>query len=196
MGLDLIYKAGERDFSIRFSMADWQTIEALKQHLPAAVSACFEVEALGEPVRVPLAALRQSTDEIDAFLAEHPEMLPYTYQFKAEYMQVGDQRLSFGGGFDTGGMSGFQLPGDGNHWYTIWAGLNELRLEKMAKMPDGSGKVVERRDLRGEKELMTSNSGRVEFRKRRAKTSLRQGLRQIRSFLADRTESEIIKIVS
>lgn len=162
MGHDLTYKAGDRDFSIRFSNADWQTIEQLKQHLPAAVSACFDVQEFGEPVLVPLATLRESVDQIDSLLAEHPQLLPYTYQFKSEYMQMGDKRIVLDDRFETGGQSGFQLPGDEDHWYSIWAGLNELRLEKMARMPDGTGKVVERRDLRGEKELMTSNSGLVQ----------------------------------
>jgi hypothetical protein len=195
MGLDLTYKAGDQHFRIRFSMADWQTIEQLEQHLPAAVSACFNVQQFGEPVLVPLVTLRESLAQIDSFLAEHPELLPYTYQFKSEYMQMGDKRIVVFDRFDTGGQSGFQLPGDADHWYAIWAGLNELRLEKMAVMPDGTGKVVEQRDLRGEKELMTSNSGRVQFRKRRAKTSLRRGLRDIREFLAGVNEPEITKIL-
>src|SRR4051794_21711268 len=93
MGLDLTYKAGDHHFSIRFSMADWQTIEQLEQHLPAAVAACFNVQQFGEPVLVPLATLRESVAQIDSLLAEYPELLPYTYQFKTEYMQMGDKRI-------------------------------------------------------------------------------------------------------
>jgi hypothetical protein len=195
MGLDLTYKAGDHDFSIRFAMADWETIEQLKQHLPAAASACFDVREFGEPVVVPLATLRESVDQIDLLLAEHPELLPYTYQFKSEYMQMGDKRIVLDAPFDTGGQSGFRLPGDEDHWCIIFAGLNELRLEKMAALPDGTFKVVEQRDLRGEKDLMTSNAGRVQFRKRRAKTSLRKGLRGIREFLASVNEPEVTKIL-
>jgi hypothetical protein len=55
--------------------------------------------------------------------------------------------------------------------------------------------VEEQRDLRGETELMTSNSGRVQFRKERAKTSLRKGLREIRVFLASVTEAEVTKVL-
>jgi hypothetical protein len=195
MGLDLIYKAGGRDFSIRFSRADWQTISQLKKHLSAEVSACFDAEEFGEPVLVPLATLRESVDQIDTFLAEHPELLPFMYQFKSEYMQIGDRRIVRDDRFGTGGQSGFRLPGDEDHFYCIWAGLNELRLEKMALAPNGTGKVVEERDLRGEKELMTSNSGRVQFRKRRAKTSLRKALQEIREFLAELTDPKVTKIL-
>ena len=125
-------------------------------------------------------------EQIDALLGQRPELLPYTYQFKSEYLEVGvgEKPIISEAGFDAGGQSGFRMPGDEDHWYVIWAGLNVLRLDKVAVQPDGTGKVVEQRDLRGEKELMTTNFGRVQFRKRRAKSSLRKGLQEMRAFLA------------
>jgi hypothetical protein len=195
MALDLTYKTNGKVFCIRFSMADWETIEQVKNHLPDAVSACFGVRAFGESVAIPLETLRASVEQIDALLGQHPELLPYTYQFKSEFMEVGEQRVVLGDRFDTGGQSGFRLPGDEDHWYAIWAGLNKLRLDKMARQQDGSGKTIESRDLRGEKELVTANAGRVQFRRRRAKTSLRKGLQEMRAFLADVIGPDVTKIL-
>jgi hypothetical protein len=122
-------------------------------------------------------------------------LLPYTYEFMTEYMVVGDQRIEFDE-FSTGGQSRFRLPGDEEHWYSLWAGLDECRLNKMAVQPHGMGRVVEQRDLRGESELQTANHGRVQIRKRRTKTSLRKGLAMIRKYLASLPEgAEVTKIV-
>jgi hypothetical protein len=195
MALDLTYKANGKVFCIRFSMADWETIEQIKSHLPNAVSACFGVRAFGESVTIPLETLRASVEQIDALLGQHPELLPYTYQFKFECMEGGEQPVGLSDRFDTGGQSGFRLPGDEDHWYAIWAGLNKLRLDKMGRQPDGSGKTIESRDLRGEKELITADAGRFQFRKRRAKTSLRKGLQEMRAFLVGVTGPDVMKIL-
>jgi len=154
MGIDLTYRADDREFGIRFSHADWDTIEHLKAYLPAAVADCFEVANLGEPVVVALAALCSSIEQIDTLLKDRPHLLPLTYQFKPEYLQCGTDRLDIKFDFGTGGQGGIQLPGDEVHWYSIWAGLNELRLEKLFFPPGERGKVVDVRDLRGENELI------------------------------------------
>lgn len=80
-------------------------------------------------------------------------------------------------------------------WYAIWAGLNECRLDKMAVRPDGTGEVVERRDLRGATELMTANCGRVRIRKRKAKTQLRKRLAEVRAFLESVPGGEVTKVL-
>jgi hypothetical protein len=78
----------------------------------------------------------------------------------------------------------------------IKAGLDECRLEKTTRQPDGTVPYVEHRDLRNEQEIQTSNVGTVKIRKRRAKTSLRRGLAAIRSFLANLPEGAVVtKIV-
>jgi hypothetical protein len=195
VGLDLIYKSDGREFDIRFSMADWETIDRMRPHLPDAIAAMADVPDFGEEVRLPLGELRDAIEQIDRFLRDRPEVLPYTYEFKTEYIVVGDQRIEFDE-FSTGGQSGFRLRGDEEHWYAIWAGLDECRLDKMAVQPDGTGKVVEQRDLRGESELQTANCGRVQIRKRRTKSSLRKGLAMIRKYLASLPEgAEVTKIV-
>jgi hypothetical protein len=84
MGLDLTYRGGERAFQIRFSMADWETIGLLQQHVPEAFEACRGVPDAGEPVQVSLAALHDGVDRVDRFLVEHPELLPYTYELRGE----------------------------------------------------------------------------------------------------------------
>lgn len=195
MGIDLKYRADDREFGIRFSHADWDTIEHLKAYLPAAVADCFEVANLGEPVVVALAALCSSIEQIDTLLKDRPDLLPLTYQFKPEYLQCGTNRLDIKFDFGTGGQSGIQLPGDEEHSYSIWAGLNELRLEKLLFPPGEWGKVVDVRDLRGESELMTSNCGLIRFRKRRAKSGLRRGLKEMGEFLSGIRATKVTKIL-
>ena len=195
MGLDLTYEANGRDFNVRLSMADWQTVHKLKAHLPDAVAACFDLPDFGERAVIPLAVLRASVEQIDALLRDRPELLPHTYQMKVEYMQVGDRRVPFGNRFDTGCRSGFRLPGDEQHWYAICAGTDECRLEKWAALPDGTGTLVEQRDLRGETELLTANAGVVRFRKRRAKTSLRKALQEVGQFLAEARGPDVTKVL-
>jgi hypothetical protein len=199
MGLDLLYLCGDREFSIRFSIADWETIEELRCHVPDAVAVMVDVPNLGEEVTVPLDALRQAVEEIDSLLRDRPELLPYTYQFKCEYIRVGPaehHQYIRKDRFDTGGLSGFRLPGDDEHRYAIFAGLNKLELTKMAVQPDGTGKIVEVRDIRGLRELQTADHGLMQFRRRRAKSSLRRGLGEIREFLSSVGGPDVVKVVS
>ena len=190
MGIDLTYKAGEKEFCIRLSMSDWQTIAEVNRHLPAAVATCFEVPDFGQPAVIPRATLRDSAAQIETLLVEHPELLPHTYQYKLEFMQQGDKRIVLPFNFDTGGVSGVRLPGDDQHWYSILAGLNKLLLEKRT-----TNEVVEVRDLRGESELSTANMGCIQFRKRRAKTNLRKCLGEILAFLNTIDECQVTKVL-
>jgi hypothetical protein len=84
MGLDLSYDADGIVFSHRFSHADWETIEALRAHLPDAVGVCFDVPELGVQIRIKTAALKEAALSIDRFLAGNSKLLPETYQYKLE----------------------------------------------------------------------------------------------------------------
>src|SRR5262245_11438969 len=123
MGLDLTYDADGVTFTHRFSPTDWDTIEALRAHLPNEVGLCFDVAELGEPVRITTSALKESALAIDRFLVTNARVLPATYQFKLERFPVPGVPA---GGFRTGGISGLRLPNDLDHFYWIEAGLNEL----------------------------------------------------------------------
>jgi hypothetical protein len=194
MGLDLVYKCGNLDLPTRFSMADWRTIDQLRSHLPDAIATLVDVPALGEEATVPLGALRDAAERVDDLLRDRPELLPHTYQFRCENFVVAGQPIE--STFSTGGFSGFHLPGDDENWYGIKARLDECRLDKMARQPDGTVRVVEQRDLRDERELETSDCGPIKIRKRRAKSSLRSGLAEIREYLKSLPEgAEITKVV-
>lgn len=182
MGLDLIYRCQGRETTSRFPMADWDTLSRLREPLPGEVAAMADVPGFGEEEVVPLDELKDAIGRLDGYLRDHADLLPHTYEFRCEYILAGPERYE-GGGFSTGGMSGLQLPEDGDHRYAIRAGLDECRLDRMALLPDGTGRVVETRDLRGEEGFETVNCGRVRIRKRRAKSSLRAGLAKIREFL-------------
>lgn len=193
MGLDLLYKSDTYELATRFALADWHTLEEVRKHLPDMIAVAFDTPDFGEPVTIPLAELQNAIRQLEEFLAQKPELLPYTYQMKYEYFDDGKYRHKFGR-FTTGGTSGFHVPGDDKHC-ALWAGLNKLTLEKMSIGEDGKGYVVEVIDLRNEKELLTVEMGLVKFRKRKAKTSLRQGLSKIREFLEQLDSNHVIKIV-
>jgi hypothetical protein len=166
----------------------------LKSHLPEAIATLVHIPALGEEATVPIGALGEAVQWIDDLLRDRPELLPHTYQFRCENFVIGGQRIE--STFSTGGMSGFHLPGDEENWYSIKAGLDECRLDKMARQPDGTVRVVEQRDLRDVRELQTSDWGPIHIRKRRAKSSLRGVLARIREYLAGLLEgAEITKVV-
>ncbi len=198
MGLDLMYRCGDRQFSIRFSMADWATISQINSHLPDAVLALSDVPDFGVPVCVPLQQLRAAVETLDAFLREQAELLPDTYEFKCDFIATGPpetrQRWE-PEEFSTGGQGGFRLPGDEEHYYSLWAGLNECRLVKMAIGSDGKGVTVGVRDMREVREFETANCGRVQIRRRREKSSLREGLARIREFLESVEGPDIIKVL-
>jgi hypothetical protein len=192
MGLDLKYDAGGATFTHRFSHADWDAIEALRAHLPEQVRVCFDVPELGEPVRVKTAVLKHAASDIDHFLADNAELLPATYEFKLERFPVPGVSA---GEFGTGGISGLRLPNDPDHFYWIQAGLNELRLKKMAVGPDGKGVIVDDRDMRNETELLTESAGKVQFRRRAAKTTLRLAVQEIAAFANRVLSDELTKAV-
>jgi hypothetical protein len=69
-------------------------------------------------------------------------------------------------------------------------------LTKFGISPDGKrGVIVETRDLRGEMELLTENAGRVQFRRRAAKTTLRRALRDIAAFAERAASDAVTKII-
>ena len=167
MGLDLNYSCGDREFSIRLGKADWDTFDRLRGPLPEAVRDLVDVRQLGEETVLPLLRLRAALDQIDNYVRDHSDLLPYTYEFKCDYIPVGppeEGKIWEMDHFSSGGQSGFRLPGDELHCYCIWAGFDECRLEKMAIGPDGRGKIVEVRDIRGESEIQTANCGLVQIR--------------------------------
>jgi hypothetical protein len=192
MGLDLTYNSGDSTFTCRFSHADWETIEALRAYLPSEVEVCFDVKEFGEPVPIKSAALKESALALDRFLADNKHLLPATYQFKLERYPISGIP---GERFETGFRSGLRVPNDPGHWYGIQAGLNRLVLTKMAIGPDGKGVIVEERDLRNEKELVTEDAGRIQFRRRAAKTTLRRTLREIAAFADKVSSDDVTKIV-
>ena len=192
MGLDLTYESEEAKFTHRFSHADWATIDALRAHLPNEVAVCFDIPELGESVRISKLALKHAAYAIDSFLADNAQMLPATYQFKLERLPGPGSSADH---FTTGGTSGLRLPNDPDHVYWIHAGLNELLLGKMAIGADGKGSVVEERDMRNETELMTESAGKVQFRRRAAKTTLRRALKHIAAFADKVVSEELTKMV-
>jgi hypothetical protein len=192
VGLDLTYRTEGASFGHRFSHADWAAIEALRAHLPADVAVCFDTPDFGAPVRIKTVALKQSTLALDRFLGDNAQLLPATYQFKLERFPVPGVPA---GDFDTGGISGLQLPGDPDHFYRLSAGLNECVLKKMGCGSDGRGVIVEERDLRGCTELPTENAGIIQIRRRAAKTTLRRALRDIAAFAERVSSPELTKIV-
>jgi hypothetical protein len=189
----LTYRAGDAVYECRISRADWQLIQSLRDHLPAEVELLFSVPALGSEVRVPTNELRTAADHVAAFFTGSPQLLPYTYQFKCE--RSPDPRIA-AGGFGTGGMSGLRLPGDNNHYYFLRAGLNECSLERKAVGPDGRGFTIDKRDLRGERELQTETVGKISIRRSRAKSELRQAVGEIRVFLQNVTADAVAKTVA
>jgi hypothetical protein len=191
MGQDLTYQSDDARYECRISRADSELIESLRGHLPIEIEALFLVPSLGEPVRVSTSILRSAVDAVIAFIAGNKDVLPYTYQFKAETPP--DPRMT--PGFSTGGMSGIRLPGDNDRSYTIRAGLNECRLEKLAVGPDGRPDYELERDLRGERELLTSNLGRIAIRRTRAKADLVKALPQIQRFLRSISTADVTKCV-
>jgi hypothetical protein len=77
MGLDLNYIAGDREFTLHFSMAEWQTLEQLRNHLSDAVSAMFDTPDFGKPQSVTLPVFRAAADAVERLLTERPALLPY-----------------------------------------------------------------------------------------------------------------------
>lgn len=192
MGLDLIYDADGTVLTHRFSQADWETISALRSHLPTEIDICFGVEDFGEPVRIRRGALKESASAIDRFLAANADLLPATYQFKLERHPVEGVPP---GGFSSGGLGGIRLPNDADHVYSLWSGLNKLTLKKTAIGLDGNGEDVEERDLRGETEIVTESCGTIRFRRRAERTTLRRALRDIAVFAEDVTARRVAKTI-
>lgn len=78
----------------------------------------------------------------------------------------------------------------------ISAGLNKLSLQQIKIRSDGTGRLVEEKDIRHLTELQTENCGLIEFRKIQANTSIRRFLQKINELLDKQDQqSEVIKIL-
>lgn len=190
MGQDLELRTASGRYEYRISRSDWSLIQALRAKLPSEIESLFEVPSLGEEVRVGAETLRRAVARLQSFLEEHPEEVPWTFQYKLA-------RPLFPGlpapGFAAAGMSGIQLPGEPNKYYYLRAGVGECFLEEVLSEPDAS---PVRRDLRTEKQLETSNLGTIHLRRTKSKSELRAAIRDIGKFLARISEPDVIKSVS
>ncbi len=198
MGVDLIFTGDGREFSTRFSIAESDTLARLEVLLPDAVAEVVGgADAdFGEEVTLSVANLLAAIGRIDDFLVSRPYLLPYTFMFKAEYLLLNGSRWPIDEDFVTGGRSGLELPGDPTHRYAIHAGVDECYLLKMAVDPDGRGRFVERRDLRGEEEIVTTTCGRIRIDKRNDHAGIRAQLSEIREFLGSLAGPEVTRIIS
>src|ERR1700722_12854576 len=100
MGIDLTYEAGGNRFDIRFPPSDWHTIEKLREHLPDAISTCFDTSEFGEGAPVELEKLRASVAELLSLLETRSDLLPYSYQFKVDYFERDGTRIPMSGVFE------------------------------------------------------------------------------------------------
>jgi hypothetical protein len=200
LGIDLIFRGDGREFTTGFSLVEWDTLSRLEALLPDAVATVVggADTKFGSKETFPVVDLLAAIDRIDDFLASRPHLLPDTFMFKTEYLLWNGVRFPTDEDQDfvTGGMSGLQLPGDPVHWYTIRAGVDECYLTKVAIGPDGKGRFVERRDLRGETEIVTTTCGRIQIRKRGDHAGIREQLAQVRKFLASLAGTNVTRTVS
>ena len=198
MGIDLIFRGNGHESCTRFSTAEWDTLARLESLLPGAVARVIGRTGaeLGEEVALPVADLLAAIAQIDDLLISRPHLLPFAFMFKAEYLLLNGNRFSIDEDFVTGMRSGLELPGDPVHRYAIQAGLDECWLVKMAVGTDGDGRVVERRDLRGEEEIVTTTCGRIRIHKRNDHVGIRKELASIREFLVSLAGPEVTRTVS
>ncbi len=198
MGIDLILRCDDRDFCTRPSMAEWDIMARLREFIPDPVDVLVggaETE-MGVDEDVPVVEFLEAIDRVDGFLADQSHLLPATYVFKSEYMLLKGNRFPLHDEFDTGGMSGIELPNDPEHRYAIWAGVEECQLTKVAIDSDGRGRIVERRDLRNEKELETKTCGLIQIRKRNDHAGLRRLLAELREFLEPSSGEMVTRTIS
>ena len=104
---------------------------------------------------------------------------------------------------DNGTVKPADEPSPAADWTVRPAGANRFTLSPqsdkgkvLAVQADGTGKVIEQRDLRGEAELQTANCGRIRFRSRRAKSGFGKALAELRDFLAVVDGPEVRKLVA
>lgn len=199
MGIDLIFRGDGHESSTRFSMAELDMLSLLEPLLPGPVAKVFggARSEMGVEEEFAVNDLLEDIDRIDDFLSNRPDLLPETYTYKPEYLLSRDgSRYPIDQDFVTGSMSGLELPGDPAHRYSMHAGVGSCSLTKIAIGPDGRGKVVERRDLRGEPYIETITCGRIEICKRTDHAGLLWELARIREFLASLAGSTVTRMIS
>jgi hypothetical protein len=189
MGSDLSFKVGQKTFSRRISHSVWDTLKTLRAIAPKEVSILLDVPDAEDTVVEKVADLRSAVDVLTQVLRERKELLPATYEAaKSEHP------MPFNAGvFSTGATGGIRLIGDDTHVYVLHTGFDKCLLERMVIRADGTGLVVERRDIRGETELLTQNWGRISIREVRARTDATRLLGGLRKFLKTLDSEEVEK---
>ncbi|MEM0913494.1 MAG: hypothetical protein AAGK09_02680 [Planctomycetota bacterium] len=191
MGLDLCYRAGDRQVAVKFSMADWEVMVQLSLDRPDLMKEILGTEELGEAVEIDRLLLLRHVVELLELIEADPSILPVRYQFQARMLELGGLLIKYG----ARGLGGIRMEGDSEHAYGIMCGVNKLELTKFRVNPDGSGDEVEKRDLRGESELQTDNYGLIKFRTKRTSSRLREGLEELRAFLESVDTPHVEKLV-
>jgi hypothetical protein len=108
----------------------------------------------------------------------------------------GDERPA-GRSFARGsGIGGIRLPGaPSDRVYTLWCGPGRCDVVETAVGPDGRGTDVGTVDLRGDRDVLTANMGRIRIHRRRTKTQLPHELERLQAAVQGWPPSEVAKFV-
>lgn len=107
--------------------------------------------------------LQASLRNLKTHFQEHSETIPYIY--RTSFVNPYTSRRSDG----SGAIHGFRIKGV---ICTLWAGYDKCILERRKRMPDGTGKVVSREDVRHLEYLDSDDWGRIHISKRRATSAV------------------------
>lgn len=170
---------GDREIQVVLSQMERRVLSLVGPRLSEAslkvIQSVFLWAHANRPRSIPGEILAQAVREVlDAIEAEG-EKLSYVYGF---VVKEGPMASS-----GSGGISGIRMPGDSDAYYSLWAGIGELRLKRMLVSGDGTGQDVEVRDCRERKSLVTENMGVIQIKRRKVKLSLPDRFAELHSDL-------------
>ncbi|MEX0775972.1 MAG: hypothetical protein WD042_09700 [Phycisphaeraceae bacterium] len=173
MSLTLSLTCGDKHWSSALPMKELEVLQHLGPDAEAPTNTLFDVSGFGESKAVPCSAVTNAARNLLGSFEDTKQTLPYSYMVQFRLPNT-DLCLPA-----TPGASGFNVKGK---WFSIECGIGRCDLVRLERDERGRVKTVVMKDLRGEKSIMTDNSGEVRILKRKRPLRLTKVLQGIEQF--------------
>jgi hypothetical protein len=190
----VVYRAADTEHLHETDGAGGQILGIIARALPREVAAIAHNGTPRRPEKTTRDELASAIRTVQGRIAADPSLLfAYACSVKAH----GDDRPAGRQLARGSGISGIRYPDTpADCVYALWCGPGKCDLEEMAIDADGRGTVVGVADVRGEKELLTANMGRIRIHSRSLKTQIVPGLERLLAVVQGWPLGEVCKFAS
>jgi hypothetical protein len=191
--MQIVFRSGELEHRFESDSAGGRILAAIAKGLPGEVAA---IAHNGTPRHPELTTQAELLSAIGAVLKQIDSAPALLFGYAVSVEAHGDEPPGATSMSRGNGISGIRLPGAApDRAFAIWCGPGQCDLVEMRIEPDGRGTELGTVDLRGEREVLTANMGRIRVHRKKVKTQLPQELKRLQAAVQSWPGGEIAKFM-